>query len=121
MTDLASMLLHSRTQAHVFHLRVTPKALAPHLGLGEYYDAIVGLVDGLVEPYQGMAGIIEFKPVKGIDNDASIENIIEYFEDLIKFVKTERQKEELNHSWIQNEIDNIEKLIYSTLYKLKNL
>ncbi len=54
MTDLASMLLHSRTQAHVFHLRVTPKALAPHLGLGEYYDAIVGLVDGLVEPYQGV-------------------------------------------------------------------
>jgi len=121
MTDLASMLLHSRTQAHVFHLRVTPKALAPHLGLQEYYEAIVGMVDGIVEPYQGMAGIIEFKAVKGIDNDASIENIISYFEDLIKFVKTERQKEELSSSWIQNEIDNIEKLIYSTLYKLRNL
>jgi len=121
MTDLASMLLHSRTQAHVFHLRVTPKALAPHLALGEYYEAIVGLVDGIVEPYQGMAGIIEFKSVKGIDNDASIENIIAYFEDLLKFVKTNRKSEELNHSWIQNEIDNIEKLIYSTLYKLKNL
>jgi len=121
MTDLASMLLHSRTQAHVFHLRVSPRGLAPHLGLQEYYDDIVGLVDGMVEPYQGMAGLIELKAVKGIDNDASIENIISYFEDLIKFVKTERKKEELNHSWIQNEIDNVEKLIYSTLYKLRNL
>ena len=121
MTDLASMLLHSRTQAHVFHLRVSPRGLAPHLGLQEYYDSIVGLVDGMVEPYQGMAGLIELKAVKGIDNDASIENIISYFEDLIKFVKTERKKEELNNSWIQNEIDNVEKLIYSTLYKLRNL
>jgi hypothetical protein len=121
MTDFASMLLHSRTQAHVFHLRVTPKALAPHMGLQEYYESIVGLVDGIVEPYQGMTGIIEFKPVKGIDNDASVENIIAYFEDLIKFVKTERQKEELSASWIQNEVDNVEKLIYSTLYKLRNL
>ena len=93
MTDLASMLLHSRTQAHVFHLRVSPNGLAPHLGLQEYYDSIVGLVDGMVEPYQGMAGLIELKAVKGIDNDASIENIISYFEDLIKFVKTERKKE----------------------------
>lgn len=121
MTNLASMLLHSRTQAHVFHLRVSPRGLAPHLGLQEYYESIVGLVDGIVEPYQGMKGLIEFKPVKGIDNDASVENIIDYFEDLIKFVKTERQTEELKHSWIQNEIDNVEKLIYSTLYKLRNL
>ncbi len=52
---------------------------------------------------------------------AVTENDLKRLEDLIKFVKTERQKEELNHSWIQNEVDNIEKLIYSTLYKLKNL
>jgi hypothetical protein len=121
MTDLASMLLHSRTQAHVFHLRVSPNGLAPHLALEAYYDGIVGLVDGLVEGYQGMAGLIEFKAVKGIDNDASPENIITYFEDLLKFVQTERKSEELSASWIQNEVDNVEKLIYSTLYKLRNL
>lgn len=121
MTNLASMLLHSRTQAHVFHLRVSPKGLAPHLALAEYYDSIVGLIDGLVEGYQGMRGLIEFKPVKGIDNDASIENVITYFEDLLKFIQTERESEELSASWIQNEVDNVEKLIYSTLYKLRNL
>lgn len=121
MVDFASMLLHSRNQAHVFHLRVSPKGLAPHLALQEYYEGIIDLLDGIVEPYQGMAGLIEFKPVKGIDNDASIENIISYFNDLLKFVQAERKKEELSASWIQNEIDNIEKLIYKTLYKLKNL
>lgn len=121
MTDLASMLLHSRTQAHVFHLRVSPKGLAPHLALEAYYDGIVGLVDGLVEGYQGMKGLIEFKAVNGLDNDASIENIIAYFQKLLKFVQSERKKEELSASWIQNEVDNVEKLIYSTLYKLTNL
>jgi hypothetical protein len=121
MTDFASMLLHSRNQAHVFHLRVSPKGLAPHLALQEYYEGIIPLLDGIVEAYQGMAGLIEIKPVKGIDNDASIENIISYFEDLLKFVKVERKSEELSASWIQNEVDNVEKLIYSTLYKLRNL
>ena len=122
MIDLLSMLMHSRTQAHVFHLRVSPNALAPHLALQTYYENIVGLIDGIVESYQGMNGLIEFKAVKGIDNDADKDNIISYFEDLVKFVHTERMKDELKGiSFIQNEIDNVEKLIYSTLYKLRNL
>ena len=108
MTDLISMLLHSRTQAHVFHLRVSPNGLAPHSALQTYYEDIIGL--------------IEFKAVKGIDNDADKDNIISYFEDLVKFVHIERMKPELKGiSFIQNEVDNVEKLIYSTLYKLKNL
>ncbi len=121
MTDLLSMLLHSRTQAHIFHLRVSPDALAPHKALQSYYESIVGLIDELAEGYQGMKGLIEFKSVKGVDNNQDIENIISYFNDLLKFVQLERKKEELSASWIQNEIDNIEKLIYQTLYKLKNL
>ena len=122
MTDLLSMLMHSRTQAHVFHLRVSPNGLAPHLALQTYYEDIVGLIDGIAEGYQGMAGLVEFKSVKGIDNEADKDNIISYFEDLVKFVHTERMKSELKDiSFIQNEIDNVEKLIYSTLYKLKNL
>ena len=63
MTDLISMLMHSRTQAHVFHLRVSPNGLAPHLALQTYYEDIIELIDGIVEGYQGMAGLIEFKAV----------------------------------------------------------
>ena len=78
MTNLASILLHSRTQAHVFHLRVSPKGLAPHLALKDYYDGIVPLVDAIIEPYQGMVGLIEFKAVKSIDNDAKIMCLLWY-------------------------------------------
>jgi len=122
MTNLASMLFHSVTQTHVFHLRTKGfGSYSSHKALQIYYEDIVGLIDELVEGYQGKKGLIEFKSVKGLDNDASLENVISYFENLAKFVETERQSEELDISFIQNEIDNVEKLIYSTLYKLRKL
>ena len=54
MEQLASLLLHSRTQTHSFHLgQRGVGSLSAHLALGAYYDSIGGLVDGLVEAYQG--------------------------------------------------------------------
>ena len=122
MEKIASIFFHSRTQAHEFHTAVTgPGSLALHLALEGYYTEIVGLLDGLIEAYQGKYGIIKYKQVNGIDSDASKENIIAYFDKLIKFLETERQSEQLKDSWIQNELDNIAKLLYSTKYKLVNL
>jgi DNA-binding ferritin-like protein len=122
MIELISLLLHSRTQSQVFHWRVTNTgSYAAHAALQVYYENIVGILDGIVESYQGKYGIQQFKSVNGLDNDASIENIISYFEKLDKFVASRRKSDDLNHSFIQNEIDNIELLLNSTLYKLKNL
>jgi len=122
MERIASMFFHSRTQAHVFHLRVKgPGAFAAHSALNTYYDEIVGIIDGLVESYQGKYGIIEFKEVNNLDNDASFENIIKYFTNLCTFLEKERQDTKLQDSWIQNQIDNISQLLYSTKYKLINL
>ena len=122
MERIASMFFHSRTQAHVFHLRVKgPGSFAAHKALQEYYEGIVDLIDGLVETYQGKYGIIEFKEVNNLDNDASMENIIKYFTNLCTFLDKERKDAKLQDSWIQNDIDNIASLLYSTKYKLINL
>ena len=122
MEKIASIFFHSRTQAHTFHLATNgPGSLAIHLALNTYYDEIVGLMDGLIEAYQGKYGLITLKPVNGLETDASKENIIAYFVKLIKFLETERQTEQLKDSWIQNELDNVAKLLYSTKYKLENL
>jgi len=122
MDRIASMFFHSRTQAHVFHLRVKGTgAFAAHKALNEYYDGIVELIDDLVETYQGKNGLIEFKEVANIDNDASLENIVKYFDNLCKFLAKERQDEKLQDSWIQNDLDNVASLLYSTKYKLVNL
>jgi len=122
MENIASMFFHSRTQAHRFHLGVKgPGAFAAHSALNTYYDEIIELIDGLVESYQGKYGLIEFKPVHGIDNDCSAENIIKYFDRLCMFLEKERKAENLQDSWIQNQLDNVSELLYSTKYKLVNL
>jgi hypothetical protein len=122
MEELASILMHSRTQAHVFHLGVNgPGAYSAHKALNKYYDEIVDLIDGLVESYQGKYGLIQFRPVAGLDNNCDVSNIVKYFEKLISIVCTLRQAPNLSDSFIQNEIDNVVKLLYSTRYKLVNL
>ena len=86
-----------------------------------YYEGIVPLVDGLVEAYQGNHELIYFDTVDEIDNNANIENIIKYFDNLLKIVEKLRKHKDLVDTWIQNDIDAVASLILSTKYKLENL
>jgi hypothetical protein len=122
MEQLASLLLHSRTQTHSFHLgQKGVGAYSAHITLGNYYDTIGGLVDGLVEAYQGQYGLIKLQPVSGLDTNNDIKNVIGYFDKLIAVVAKLRKDEKLQMSWLQNDIDTIVTLLYSTKYKLVNL
>ena len=122
MEQLASLLLHSRTQAHSFHLGVKGVgAFSTHSALQLYYLNIAGLVDGLVEAYQGQYGLIKLQPVSGLDTNNDIKNVIAYFDKLIAAVAKLRKDEKLQMSWLQNDIDTIVTLLYSTKYKLTNL
>ena len=122
MEQLASLLLHSRTQAHSFHIGVRGVgALSAHQALQHYYDTIGGIVDGLVETYQGQYGLIKLQPVSGLDTNNDIKNVIAYFDKLIAAVAKLRQDKKLQMSWLQNDIDTVVTLLYSTKYKLVNL
>ena len=122
MEQLASLLLHSRTQAHSFHLGVKGVgAFSAHSALQLYYLNIAGLVDGLVEAYQGQYGLIKLQPVSGLDTNNDIKNVVAYFDKLIAAVAKLRKEEKLQMSWLQNDIDTIVTLLYSTKYKLVNL
>ncbi len=122
MEQLASLLLHSRTQVHSFHLgQKGPGAFSAHMALGNYYDTIGGIVDGLVEAYQGQYGLIKLQPVSGLDTNNDIKNVIAYFDKLIAAVAKLRQDKKLQMSWLQNDIDTVVTLLYSTKYKLVNL
>jgi DNA-binding ferritin-like protein len=122
LEQLASLLLHSRTQTHSFHVGVKGVgSFSVHIALGNYYDTIGGLVDGLVEAYQGQYGLIKLQPVSGLDTNNDIKNVIAYFEKLCQAVAKLRKDEKLQMSWLQNDIDTIVTLLYSTKYKLTNL
>jgi DNA-binding ferritin-like protein len=121
MEELASLLLQSRTQSHSFHLGVKGiGSHSAHLALGEYYDSIIGLIDGLVETYQGKEGLIQLSGIGTLDKNNDIKNIIKYFDTLCNMIARLRENPKLKDSWIQNDIDTIVSLLYKTKYKLVN-
>ena len=114
--EFVGTLLHSATITHFMHLR--SKSYAQHVALGEYYDEIVELVDGVAEAIQGCyQEIIEDYPTAF--GNPSVEPLA-YILSLKDFVAEMRTKlpQESN---IQNEVDAISTLIDSTAYKLKFL
>ena len=118
---LISTLLESRTQAHIFHWQTKgPGSFAAHMALQSYYDGIVNLVDGLVESYQGKNGIsVGYTSPEKFADLSTNANALKYFKALAIYVEKIHRKFE--ETWIQNQIDTISELIYSTIYKLENL
>jgi hypothetical protein len=116
-SEMVSLLLHSRTQAHTLHLQT--KSYPEHMALNGYYDGIGDLIDGLVESYQGKYGIIESYKSYDLVSYKSTENTIKYLQDLCK--KIEGLRDCCKDSYIQNQIDTVCELINSTLYKLRFL
>jgi high-affinity Fe2+/Pb2+ permease len=115
--DMVSILLHSQTQTHIFHLQT--KSYSEHKALQNYYEGIDGLVDGVIESYQGKYDILtSYKSIK-TEEYKSNDQVIKYFKALDAMV--EKNRKEIKESFIQNQIDTIQELIYSTLYRLRFL
>ena len=115
--DMVCNILHSRNQAHVFHLQT--QSFAEHKALNDYYDGVVALFDGIVESYQGKYGIIKnFKTFK-IEQYRNGKKTISYFERLLDII--EENRDSVDDSYLQNQIDTVQELINSTIYKLRFL
>lgn len=115
---LVSYLLHSKTQAHVFHLQT--KSFAEHMALNGYYSSIDELTDGLIESYQGKYGLVESIEGFKIDQYKSNSQVISYFKALDKQVADLRSSVS-DDSYLENQVDGVVELIQSTLYKLQFL
>jgi len=119
VAKFVSTLLNSRDQAHIFHLQ-TP-SYAAHKALNEYYDAVVDLLDGFVESYQGKYGILKgYKPVPTWVETEELEEVVKYFVALGEYVDRSREKLPQD-GFIMNQVDELSQLINSTLYKLTHL
>jgi DNA-binding ferritin-like protein len=94
------------------------KSFSEHKALNKYYDSIGDIVDTLAEAYQGKYGILKYKNVSKIEQYESKEQVIEYFDKIIKIIEKTRP---IKDSFIENIVQEVETLIYSTLYKIKYL
>ena len=115
--EMISILLHSQTQAHTYHLQST--SYAEHKALQTYYEGIDGLVDTIVEAYQGKYGIVKGYKTMSFNDYKGNESTIGYFQKLCD--KVTELRDCCEDSWLQNEIDNVCTLLNQTLYKLKFL
>jgi len=109
-------LFEARNVAHTEHLRVKgPGAFAAHTALNGFYDSLLDLADSFVESYQGKYGVIESISMRSTEYDS----IIKYLEDFGKYIESSRDI--FKDEWLKNQVDEFASLVYSTLYKLKNL
>lgn len=115
--DFFSMLLSSRTQAHIFHLQC--QSLSAHLALKEYYESIIEFTDSLIESYQGVNGIVFGYKNCDLEDFKGIEAVVGYFKNLYKFI------EDYNVVFTKSEhlniVDEIKALVSAIIYKLENL
>jgi hypothetical protein len=117
LEKLLSYLLHSRNQVHAFHLQT--KSFSEHTALGVYYNSIGDLFDGIVESYQGKYDIVANYENFGLESYKSGEATVAYLKALAK--KVEDTFSKVEDTYIQNQLDGVTELIYSTIYKLRFL
>ncbi len=115
--EMMSILLHSQTQVHTLHLQT--ESYSEHKALQNYYEGIDGIVDGLVESFQGKYGIIKGYKSMDLQEWKSTEDTVKYMKSLCE--KVIELRDCCEDSYIQNQIDTVCELINSTLYKLRFL
>jgi hypothetical protein len=114
VSELFATLLHAATQGHMLHLQT--KSFAAHMALDEFYKSMPGLVDDLIEAWQGCNAVIGSYPSgfsPQTDPVAFMQSLSSYLESNRDAIGDETE--------LQNMADEIAGLIDTTLYKLRNL
>ena len=115
--EMVCQLLHSQTQVHIFHLGT--KSYSEHKALQGYYEGVDALTDGLVESYQGKYGLLNNYKSYKTQSYKNKNQVLKYFTGLLNTIEEKRNC--CDDTYIQNQIDTVQELINSTIYKLRFL
>jgi hypothetical protein len=111
--EFISKLFAARIDMHVAHLQTAK--YSDHMALNDFYNGIPDLTDRFVECYQGKYGIVtryETAYTEGVDP-------LKYLNDFSK--DCEDYRTACTDGYLQQIIDDILELTYSTIYKIKYL
>lgn len=115
--EFIGMMFLARDVTHSAHLNT--RSYAKHVALNEFYDGIIDLADKFAEAYQGKYGLIG--PIS-LMSAKKTNNVIDFLEGQLEDLMEMRYKVvEKECTPLQNIIDEIFGLYYTTLYKLKFL
>ena len=115
--EFIGMLFLARDVTHSAHLNT--RSYAKHVALNGFYDGIIDLADKFAEAYQGKYGLIG--PIS-LMSAKKTSNVVAFLEGQLEDLEEMRYKVvEKECTPLQNIIDEIFALYYTTLYKLKFL
>ena len=115
--DFVGTLFLARDVAHSTHLNT--RSFAKHSALNTFYDEVIDLADKFAEAYQGKYGLIG--PIS-LMSAKKTNNIVAFLEGQLDELEEMRYNVvDKECTPLQNIIDEIFGLYYSTLYKLKFL
>jgi hypothetical protein len=115
--DFIGMLFLARDVTHSAHLNT--RSYAKHIALNEFYDGVIDFADKFAEAYQGKYGLIG--PIS-LMSAKKTNNVVEFLEGQLADLEKMRYKVvDKECTPLQNIIDEIFGLYYTTLYKLKFL
>lgn len=114
---LAANMFASTTVAHSLHLSITGDgSYSKHKTLGDYYESLPGLLDNVVEGFQGHH--LRLLDIPTITPPA-IKNIKEFVNHLNSlYLLVDEAQQVTMCSSLKNDLDEVKSLINSTKYKL---
>ncbi len=120
IASLVSEMLDAANKIHVLHLTVTGNgSYAAHKALGDLYEALPGLADGIAEGYQGVTGKLLEYPDVSAPRLKTVKDAIDYIDTLHN--KISKAQDGIEFTEIVNDLDNIKSELNSAKYKLKFL
>lgn len=106
-------LIACRQSVKLTHWAQPDKTDATHAALDEIYDDLDGLIDSLIEKYQGVHGLVKII----IPQVTSVTDPLRYV--TIAYETIESDRKCIKESFLQNIIDEIQAVLAKGLYKLK--
>lgn len=115
MEVLIARMIALRNAAHLAHWSTSN--FAAHMALGDFYDALIGKLDAIVEIYQGrysLVGAVEVLPFDGSDIIAKIRTEMDWLSE-------NREAISGGDDVMANQIDELGAIFSQSLYKLRFL
>lgn len=118
--ELFGELIGLQTFAKLHHLAVSKVSAAYqiHVALGAFYAELEDLTDTLIESYQGKFGVQGIE-VKSQTINMPVLNKLKAFATMLESCTAFGEKS--TNTYLYNQIDEITRLTYGTIYKLENL
>ena len=114
--ELIKRVFTTQVKAKLFHWKTG--SYAQHMAAGEFYDAVDGPLDDLVEDYQ--AAFTKVDSIK-IEEFETEDDILSLLKKDVVWISKNRSRICEDVSSLENIIDELSSVYLKTIYKLENL